>query len=332
MVWIDADSVQSGTSCFCLRLSGLFVSALIVLLLIEFRDETLATYTVRQVDRVEPSVHRASDLFDRDSIHLIARRRVVFLAHASTKQVTELGDMEVAMNTSPTTNFVVVQSQLLLRLAKTTFDGPPTEGDSQQPAEGDMLSGDGIFLARQSVGEKVFHFLGQHVPGHQQAVATSRRTVRTFPPELGPLHFPDLGPAVGVLDAVGLPRLLAEDGRVAEEVADFAGTTTATRFSFPTLFCRVSRTLLPRCWLPDPPMKIAWNLANEYLPTRIQAREKLAVATVQLVERPRRDDDSVGQRMVDQVQRNLWFGLEPYVVGDVSFFRRARSLAQTSGK
>lgn len=51
--------------------------------------------------------------------------------------------------------------------------------------------------------------------------------------------------------------------------------------------------------LLHPAMKVAGDLAHEYLTPRFQAIEELAVATVQLVERPRRDTHSVGEGAVD---------------------------------
>ena len=72
--------------------------------------------------------------------------------------------------------------------------------------------------------------------------------------------------------------------------------------------------------------------ANENLPTRLQAIEELPVAAVQLVECPRRNAHAVRQSVVDLAQPDLWLRVEFDVVGQVSFFRRAGSLAQASGR
>ena len=47
---------------------------------------------------------------------------------------------------------------------------------------------------------------------------------------------------------------------------------------------------------------------------------------------PRDNFAAIGFRTVDQLQCNLWLGLEDDVVRDVRFFRRAGSLAHSSGR
>jgi len=79
-------------------------------------------------------------------------------------------------------------------------------------------------------------------------------------------------------------------------------------------------------------VKVAGDLAHKDLATRLEAIQKLAVAAVQLVERPSRNTHPVGQSAIDLWKRDLRLGAELDVVGHVSFFRRAGSLAQSSGR
>ena len=62
------------------------------------------------------------DLFHRDPIRLVARRVVVFLTHAGTKQMAQLRHVKVAMYATPAADFVMVQAQFFFPFAKATFD------------------------------------------------------------------------------------------------------------------------------------------------------------------------------------------------------------------
>jgi len=79
-------------------------------------------------------------------------------------------------------------------------------------------------------------------------------------------------------------------------------------------------------------MEIDRNLAHEDLATGLQAIEKLAVAAVQFIECPCRYAHPIAQCEIDLVQGNLRLGTKLDFVGYVVFFRRAGSLAQSSGR
>ena len=79
-------------------------------------------------------------------------------------------------------------------------------------------------------------------------------------------------------------------------------------------------------------MKVAGDLAHEDLTAFFQTVEKAAGPTVEFVERPGTHDHTMGQSPADLSQSNLLFGLKHDVVGDVTFFRRAGSLAWSSGR
>ena len=80
--------------------------------------------------------------------------------------MTELRHIEVAMNATLATDFVVVQTELLLSFSKAAFDRATAECDSEQPTQRDALARDGIAFARYTVGQEVFHFVRQHVASH----------------------------------------------------------------------------------------------------------------------------------------------------------------------
>src|SRR5205823_9055534 len=81
---------------------------------------------------------------------------------------------------------------------------------------------------RHAVRHEVFHLAGQHVARHDQAVPPPRQAVGPLAPEYRPFHLPDLRPTLRILDAVTLPLLLAEGGRIAQQVLHFA-RRSATR-------------------------------------------------------------------------------------------------------
>ena len=79
-------------------------------------------------------------------------------------------------------------------------------------------------------------------------------------------------------------------------------------------------------------MKVDGDLGDERLLALLQRVEELAIAAVQLVARPSRDANFVGQSPVDHLHRDLRFGVKLDLVRDVCFFRRAGSLANSFGK
>ena len=88
--------------------------------------------------------------------------------------------------------------------------------------------------------------------------------------------------------------------------------------------------------LSEPDVGVAAESRRRTLPPLVQTIEKLAVATVQFVDRPGHDADAVGDRAIDQVQRDLRFRLKLDVVGNVVFFgapgRRPIPAEDTSGR
>ena len=79
-------------------------------------------------------------------------------------------------------------------------------------------------------------------------------------------------------------------------------------------------------------MSIPRYLPDKCFTSLVQAIEKRTVATIQLVSRPSFDLDTIGFGSIDQVQCDLRLGLEDDVLGNVVFFRRAESLAHSSGR
>ena len=121
-------------------------------------------------------------------------------------------------------------------------------------------------------------------------MAAAGQAVFAFSPEHGPLDLPDLRPLVRVLYAIPLPRLLSKDGRIGRQILHFAGRT-ATRQPRILLFLTAAFLALFPAQTQDsgllhPAVEVSRNLAHEHLLPLLQTIEKLAVATVQLVECP----------------------------------------------
>ena len=74
------------------------------------------------------------------------------------------------------------------------------------------------------------------------------------------------------------------------------------------------------------------HFPHEYLAPRFEAVQKGEVAPVQLVERPSLDTHAMAQDAVHHPQSDLGLGTEHDVVGDVTFFRRSGSSAQSWGR
>lgn len=74
------------------------------------------------------------------------------------------------------------------------------------------------------------------------------------------------------------------------------------------------------------------DFRNICLIALLQRIQKLAVAGVEFIEGPSRHTDSISQNAINQPDRNLLLGLKLDVLWYVRFFRRAGSLAQSSGR
>jgi len=308
---------------------------LIVSLLVQFCLESLSADGGGRIGHLQPDVHRAAYLLDAEPIQRRIGRIVVLLTHAGTEQMTQLGHLEVPMHASPAANLVVVQAQLFFPFAKATFDRAATESHSQQPAQRHATARHGVPLAGNPVGQKEFHLAGQHVASRDQAMPPRGQAVFVLAPKHGPFHFPDLGALVGVLDAIALPGLLAKHGRIPQQVANLARRTPAshTRITPRTpAFSRGFRPVTQHRGALHPTVEVAGNLADENLTPRMETIEKPAVSAIQLVERPGRHANAVAQGTIDEVQRDPRLGAKLHLVGDVRFFRRAGSLAQSSGR
>ena len=115
----------------------------------------------------------------------------------------------MSMNTSPTATFEVIQTEFLFGFSKAVFNGPSSEGDSQN------LSKRPTVPSRYAVRQKVLRFAGQHVASdNQRALCTDQLVAVRLSPTRVPTNFPDLTAAMRVLDAITLRGLLAERRRV----------------------------------------------------------------------------------------------------------------------
>ena len=253
---------------------------------------------------------------------------VELLTHAGAKQVGQLRQVKVPVQATPAANFVMVQTQFLFGLAKAAFYRPTPKGHTQQPPQRDAT------LPGHTVGQEVFHLVRQNVACYDQAVPTPRQAIDSLAPELRPFHLPDFGAVLGVLDAVTLPLLLAEDGRIARQVLHFAAASAPRRQPRIKLFAapppRPTPAEHPRLF--QPAAEIRRHFAHEYLSTLFETVQKGRVAAVAFVKRPGLDAHTVGQGAVDQLQGDLRLGTEHDLVGDVTFFRRSGSSAQSWGR
>ncbi len=82
----------------------------------------------------------------------------------------------------------------------------------------------------------------------------------------------------------------------------------------------------------EPHVKVGRHLADKGFAALVESVQELAVAAVKFVERPGFDADAVATRTVNKIERDLRFGLELDLVGDVVFLRRLGSLAHSSGR
>lgn len=118
----------------------------------------------------------------------------------------------VPVNASPTPNLEVIQAKFFLGRPEAGFNRPAAKGNSQQPPKRCAVT------TNNTVAEKVFDFAGADITTDDQGVLFGGKFVSGLPPEASPFDFPDFRTAVGVFDAVTLPFLCGEDGRVSRQI------------------------------------------------------------------------------------------------------------------
>ena len=74
-------------------------------------------------------------------------------------------------------------------------------------------------------------------------------------------------------------------------------------------------------------MEIAGYFTDKRLAKLVQVIKEFRVSSIKFVERPRAHADAIGQRVLDLVDGDLWFGLKLDVLGHIVFLRRAGSPA-----
>ena len=94
----------------------------------------------------------------------------------------------------------------------------------------------------------------------------------------------------------------------------------------------VRRRYFQYFWLCEPHVSVRWDLDDVRFFSFVQTIKKRSVTTIKFVGRPCHNFDPVRFRTIDQVQSDLWFRLENNLLRDVCFFRRAESLAHSSGR
>jgi hypothetical protein len=84
--------------------------------------------------------------------------------------------------------------------------------------------------------------------------------------------------------------------------------------------------------LSKPSLKVRRYLTDKRLTPLIESIEKVGIPAIGFVKRPSLHTDPIFKCLINQIQRDLGFGLKADVVGNVVFFRRVGSLAQCLGR
>lgn len=232
------------------------------------------------------------------------------------------------MNATPTTDFKMIQPKFLFGGAEAGFDCPTPKRNPEQPPQSDPVT------ANDSIGKKVFDFAGADVASDYQSVPVGWKFVDSLAIEQSRFDFPDFRAVIGVFDAVALPVLFGEYGRVSCQIVDLSTDvlfSNSLAFEVPPPFGAVRR------WRDDfgfgqPAMKNTWNFADKRLLQFIHPVQELRVFAVGFVERPRADADAAGQRVLDLCKRDLLLGLKFNVIRHVVFLRSTGSSAQDFGR
>ena len=98
----------------------------------------------------------------------------------------------------PATPFPMIKSDLAFTVLEATFDVPAAKGNVQQFADGCLC---------RSVAEKVFYLAGERVVTDQQVIRPVRQSAFVSDVNQRVLDAPHQWAFLGILDAVGTPRL-----------------------------------------------------------------------------------------------------------------------------
>jgi len=155
-----------------------------------------------------------------------------------------------------------------------------------------------------------------------------------FAIKLTPFHFPHHRTFVGLLNQIALPRLVPEHSRVRQQVANFTRCASGGQswILFVAAFSAGCWPFLQNVWAFRPAVKVARNLTDKDLPAIFQRIQKCACPTVKFIKRPGRNGNTIRQCPINLVNGDLWLGFEGNFIGDISFFRRSGSSAQSLGR
>ncbi len=150
--------------------------------------------------------------------------------YARTKQLRQLADIQMAMNSTPAANLKMIHADLIFGQFKTSLYRPAGKSCSKQLFQSDIIR------ARQHVRDKIFDlFRIQNIAGNNKAMGRARQRIFTLLTiKFRPLNFPDYRAFLAFLNVKLLPFLLLKFAGVHQQILNFRRRQS---------FCRKSRKM-----------------------------------------------------------------------------------------
>ena len=164
-------------------------------------------------------------------------------------------------------------------------------------------------------------------------MATDQARCMSLSPAFDPLYLPNLRATAGVLDSISLCRLLSELSGVLGQVFNLARPRTATHQTWVLLWSPKIPPVSCQDLRPGRQNHEVWrDFRYVGFTEHIQPIVKVQTATIQFIEGPCLDANTVGFRASNQIQCDLWLGFKLNVLWYVVFFRRTGSSHHCSGR
>ena len=124
--------------------------------------------------------------------------------YTRTEQLTQLADIQMAMNPTPAADLEMIQAHLIFGQFETSFYRPTGKRNSEQ------LFQSNIIRARKHVRDKIFDLLRlQYIAGYNKAMSRARqRILALFAIKLREFYFPDQRTLFAFFNVKLLPSLL----------------------------------------------------------------------------------------------------------------------------
>ena len=253
--------------------------------------------------------------------------------YTRTEQLTQLADIQMAMNPTPTADLEMIHAHLIFGQFETSFYGPTGKRNSEQ------LFQSNIIRARKHVRDKVFDLLRlQYIAGYNKAMSRTRqRILALLAIKLREFHFPDQRTFFALFNVKLLPSLLLKFAGINKQILHFTGRQ---RFGRKTWKMPFTASLVPsfragmkqNCRFMNPASKVGWYLSHIVLPQVLQTVKEAPVPAIPFVKGPGKYTNTIIKSVRDLAQSNVCFLVVESIFRNARFFTTFQIIRPTLGQ